>query len=212
MKQVLSLSTLLVLFLVGGFFVSQQNDFTTMFTLYIQNGHLFASYLTYIVILVVSVVLMPLSSMPLIPIMTSIAGPFITGILNVIGWTIGAIIAFWIARVCRKSFLGKFTSLEKIDALVETIPKKSLFLFVLLLRLTLPVDITSYALGLTKSLGFLEYFVATFIGVLWFSFAFAYLGDALINGNILLFIQISSASLVIFLIGWYLLRRSRNSK
>ena len=107
--------------------------------------------------------------------------------------------------------LSRFVSLEKLDSLVELFPKDTRFLVVVLLRLTLPVDLVSYALGLTKTLGFVEYSLGTLVGVTWFSFAFAYLGDALLSGNMPLLIELGGASLVIFLTGWYLLRRSNHS-
>lgn len=168
------------------------------------------SYIAYVLILVAAVVLMPLTVMPLIPLAASVLGPFATAILSIFGWTIGAMIAFLIARHLGRPILEKFTSLEKLDALLELFPKDTRFLFIVLLRLTLPVDLVSYALGLTKSLGFIEYSLATFVGVIWFSFAFAYLGDALLTGNTPLLIELGGLSLVIFLIGWYLLKRSQN--
>lgn len=169
------------------------------------------SYLAYTAILIAAVVFMPLTVMPLIPLATSIIGPLPTAILSVIGWTVGAMIAFLIARHLGRPILEKFVPLQKLDAIVDYFPDKAQFIFVVLLRLTLPVDLVSYALGLTKSLGFIEYSVATFIGVIWFSFAFAYLGEALLSGNMPLLIELGGLSLVIFVAGWYLLKRRINN-
>ncbi len=182
----------------------------TFFKTYIS-GMDIVSYVTYVLLLIVAVVLMPLTVMPLIPLAASILGPFMTAILSILGWTLGAMIAFLISRHLGRPVLKKFISLQKLDDLLEIFPDRTRFLFVVILRLTLPVDIVSYALGLTKSLGFIEYSLATFLGVIWFSFAFAYLGEALLTGNMPLLIELGGASLVIFLIGWYLLRQSRNN-
>jgi hypothetical protein len=45
------------------------------------------------------------------------------------------------------------------------------------------------------------------LGVIYFSFAFAYLGEAIFAGNLYIFIEIGLLSLAIFLTGWYLLKR-----
>lgn len=211
MKQTLVIGIPLVLFIVVGIILSQQSDFVFSLTQYMETGGVFV-YFVYVLMLVAAVVFMPLTVTPLIPVASSIMGPFVTGVLSVIGWTLGSMIAFLIARYVGKPFLEKFISFKKLDELSTMVPEKSQFMFIVLLRLTLPVDLISYALGLTKSLGFTKYSVATLVGVTWFSFSFAYLGDALIKGNLILFLKLLLASLVIFLLGWYLLRQSKNSK
>ena len=167
------------------------------------------SYLVYVLLLTTAVVLMPVTVMPLIPLATALMGPLPTALLSIVGWTLGGVIAFLISRLIGRPFLKHFISLEKIDALAAQFPSDTRFLMIVLLRMTLPVDVASYALGLTTSIGVLEYTAATFVGVIWFSFAFAYLGDALLTGNMPLLIEISGASLLVFITGWYLLRQSK---
>lgn len=166
-------------------------------------------YVTYVLLLVGAVVLMPLTVMPLIPLAAAVLGPLPTALLSILGWTLGSVIAFLLARRFGRPLLSKFISLEAIDKVTDSFPPHIRFLGIVLLRNTLPVDIVSYALGLSASIGVVEYTLATAVGVSWFSFAFAYAGGALLSGNKPLLIELIGVSLVIFLGGWYFLQRSR---
>lgn len=168
-----------------------------------------ASYIAYVLILTAAVVFMPLTVMPVIPIAASIMGPLATAVLSVIGWSLGGAIAFLLARYLGRPALERFVDLKKMDSLVDKMPPQTHFWYIILLRLTLPVDLVSYALGLTKSLSFYSYIAATVIGVTWFSFAFAYLGEAFFEGNTLLFMELSLLSVFIFLTGWYFLNKKK---
>jgi len=170
------------------------------------------SYVAFVLILILAVVAMPLTVMPLIPIATAALGPLPTALLSVVGWTIGGSIAFLIARHLGRPLLVRYVSLEKLTAIEDKIPAESHFWVVVLLRLTLPVDLISYGLGLTKSLSFSSYFVGTLVGVSWFSFAFAYIGEALFTGNRLLLLEFVLPSLGIFLIAWYILKLKQRDK
>lgn len=167
------------------------------------------SYFTYVAILVVAVVAMPVTVMPLIPIAATLIGPLTTAVLSVIGWTVGGAIAFLIARHVGRPILERYVSFEKLDELTQCIPTEARFLSIVLLRLTLPVDLVSYALGFSRTIGFFEYVAATFVGVIWFSFAFAYMGDALLDHNVVLLIEIGAASMLLLTVCWLLLSAKR---
>jgi len=170
------------------------------------------SYLMYVLILTAAVVFMPLAVMPVIPLAAALFGPFMTAVLSIIGWSLGAAIAFLLARRLGRPLLQKYLPLEKLDQTLALFPPNTHFWFIIILRMTLPVDLVSYALGLTKSLSFTSYIVATIIGVSWFSFAFAYMGDAFFKGDLIVLFEIALASLAIFGIGWYILRAKRSDK
>jgi len=169
-------------------------------------------YGAYVLALTAAVVFMPLTVMPLIPIAAGIFGPFVTSILSIIGWSLGAAIAFLIARYWGRPVVERFFNTENMDALIARIPSKTHFWFIVLLRLTLPVDLVSYALGLAKSLSFTSYIAATILGVTWFSFAFAYMGDALFKGNTIEILEIALVSLSVFILGAYTLRLLKSGK
>ncbi len=171
------------------------------------SGHSFLSYGVFVTLLVTATVFMPVTVLPLIPVVSPIFGPFLTGVLSVIGWTIGAAGAFGIARICGRPFLERFIPLAKLDMAVERIPSETRFVAMVLLRMTVLVDIMSYALGLTRSIAFVPYLVATVAGVSYFSFAFAYLGDALFEKNNGMLLVLGSGSLVLFAVCWAILIR-----
>ena len=171
-------------------------------------AHQHLGYLAYVLLLTIAVVCMPVTIMPLIPVASELFGPFATAILSVIGWVLGAAIAFLIARHLGRPILERFFDLTPVDRIARSVPANTRFLYIVLLRLTLPVDIVSYALGLTKSVTFSEYLLATSIGVVWFSFAFAYLSDALLTRNTLILVELAAASVFVFVTACIILRRS----
>ncbi len=66
--------------------------------------------------------------------------------------------------------------------------------------MVIPVDVLSYVLGLVSTVSLFEYTYTTLIGVSWFSFVFAYSGDALSTRNYVLLGSIGVASVFILLI------------
>lgn len=212
MKRLLVLVLPGVLFAFVALLLFQQDAFMDAATRFIKGDHLLISYIAFVLLLTIAVVCMPFTILPLVPLAASVFGPFVTSLLSIVGWTLGSIIAFLIARYLGRPFLQRFVSLDKLDEFVEMIPENAHFFFIVLLRLCLPIDLMSYALGLTKSLGFVQYSAATFVGVLWTSFSLPYLGTAILNGNMKVMLGLASVSLVIFVLGWYLLNRIKKSK
>jgi uncharacterized membrane protein YdjX (TVP38/TMEM64 family) len=133
--------------------------------------------LIYTVVSGVAVVVAPVSTLPLIPLAVGIWGWFITGVLSIIGWTIGSQIAFYLARGYGKNLVKKFASLERFTDFEKRFSTKNLFWTIVLLRMTVPVDVLSYALGLFSHMTSRSYFLATIIGITPFAFIFSYLGS-----------------------------------
>jgi uncharacterized membrane protein YdjX (TVP38/TMEM64 family) len=159
----------------------------------------------YIIITIVAVVIAPISTLPLIPIATAIWGWFWAGVFSIIGWTIGAQIAFYLAHRFGKSFIRRITSMERLKEIESRISTHHLFWTVVLLRMTIPVDVLSYALGLFSHMKRGAYFFSTLIGVTPFAFILAYTGTL----PILYQIVFLSAGIFAALL-WYALRRRRS--
>lgn len=153
----------------------------------------------FVTCLAAAVVFLPLTAMPLIPMGSMVFGPLVTSLLSILGWTIGAVGAFLVSRYIARPVILRISDLDGLEKFIQNYTGKTRFILIVLLRLTVPVDIGSYALGLISSVRLLEYTLATLIGVTWFSFAFAYLGDNLINSNILGIVSIVSLSAIIFI-------------
>lgn len=140
----------------------------------------------YFVLVAASVVLLPFSSLPLLPLATRSYGVVLTALLSAAGWWAGCLIAFQIARLGRR-YLERITSMAAVDRIEEKIPEDVGFGGIVVLRMILPVDLVSFALGLLKRLRFRTYAVASLVGILPFAFLMSYAGGQLGAGRFLSF-------------------------
>ena len=154
-----------------------------------------------------SVVLAPVSMLPLIPLASHLWGWFLAGFLSVLGWLIGAQIAFFLARRYGKPFVKRIISIEKLHKLEQQIPEEHLFWTVVFLRMCVSVDLLSYALGLFSNMKNGSYMLATFLGITPFAFIFAYTGT--LSGNYQIVIVIVASCLGA---AWYLTRKRKSEK
>ena len=159
--------------------------------------------LIYVLLATSSTVLAPINTLPLIPIATTLWGGFISALLSITAWTLGAIIAFILARKFGKPFIEKHYSLEKISRYEKILGNKYVFWNIVFLRIMIPVDILSYAIGLFTSVKLSIYSLATLIGVSPFAFLLAY------SANFPLLLQIGVGALVLLAI-YFGYQKTRN--
>lgn len=160
-----------LLFILVSYFTKQNIDAIQSLI-----GNSFAGILIYILITIFAIVFAPVSMMPLVPVAANVWGIFYSAIFNIIGWAIGSFIVFFICRKYGKNIIKKFVSLKEIEKIESQIPKRNVFFGIVILRMTTPVDILSYALSLLTRVDFKTYAFATIIGIIPFAFAFSYLG------------------------------------
>jgi uncharacterized membrane protein YdjX (TVP38/TMEM64 family) len=180
----------ILLFILSSFFSQQYSGYLVNFIGENKTGGI----LIYIASIVIAIVLAPLTILPLIPIAVEIWGILWTSIFSIIGLIIGSAIAFWIARKFGTVLVKKFVSLDNIAEISKKIPNRNLFWYLIFLRIIIPVDILSYALGLFTKISWKLFLSTTIIGVIPMIFVFAYFGTipmkyqllALITGIILL--------------------------
>ena len=153
----------------------------------------------YLVLVVASVLLLPFSSLPLLPFAVKIYGVVLAALLSAAGWWIGCLIAFQIARLGRR-YLERVASMEALDRIEAQIPDDVGFGGIVVLRMILPVDIVSFALGLLKRLRFGTYAAASLIGILPFAFVWSYAGGQLASGEFLSFILVVVAMTALVLV------------
>ncbi len=128
----------------------------------------------YVSLATISTVVAPINTLPLIPIATALWGGFISALLSITAWTLGAIIAFLLARRFGKPFIERHYDLDKISRYEKLLGDKYIFWNIVALRVMIPVDILSYAIGLFTSVKLSTYTLATLIGVSPFAFLLAY--------------------------------------
>jgi len=145
------------------------------------------------------VVLAPLTIIPLIPVASVVFGPFWAGLYTIIGWFLGSVVAFIIAREFGKPVLEKFVSLKTLEKYENYIPKEMEFWWVVLLRAVVQVDILSYALGLFSRISLWKYSLATFIGMAPMAFIISYAGEALLKGEFKTFVILAVVFTILFI-------------
>jgi len=167
-------SLLIIIGLFGLVSYFTQENVEIIGEIILKGGNL--SVLLYILTTFLAIVAAPLTSIPLIPAVVQVWGIFLTSLFSIIGWTIGSLGAFWIARAFGVSIVSKVESLERIRTVVNRIPRRKMFWYMIFLRLTIPVDILSYALGLFTKVSWKMFLLTTFIGVIPITFLFSYIG------------------------------------
>ena len=161
----------------------------------------------YVTVIMISIIATPVSTLPFIPLASSLWGWVVAGILSIIGWWLGAQIAFLLARHYGKPLVQKLVSLETLEKFEKSIPEEHLFWSVVLLRMVVSVDLLSYALGLFSSMKTTSYALATLIGITPFAFIFAYSGTLSPKYQVGIFIGASAIAVI-----WFLTRRKTSSQ
>lgn len=170
-RSFIEISLIILLFVLFSYIIQSNLD---LFKSYI--GSNLQGMLIYVLISIIAIVIAPISTMPMIPVASNLWGGFTAGVLSIIGWTIGSMIAFIIARKYGVKIVKWIIPIEKIARFEKSLPEENIFWTIVFLRMVIPVDILSYALGLFSKMKTNRYFFATLIGVTPFAFVFAYLG------------------------------------
>lgn len=163
--------------------------------------------LSYIGIMILSIVIAPISTGFLLPIAANGWGPIAAAIYSIIGWTTGAMIAFFLAKKYGLQLVKNVKMVKKLRAVERAIPKRNMFLVVVLLRMALPVDLLSYVLGIFSSMGYWMFFWSTVIGISPFAFIFSYAAISSVTSQILVSVL---GSLVFFAGVYWVFSKSRS--
>lgn len=162
-----------ILFILVSFLVQNNKDAVSSFVS--AGGWL--SVIAYIFFGILAVVVPPATNMFLIPIGTASWGPVVTALLNILGWTLGSIIAFFLARKFGEQLHTKFPKLFEFPIVEKIIGTRYPVLTLIFIRLSFPVDIVSYAIGFFTKIKFPTYLMATVIGITPFAFFYAYASE-----------------------------------
>ncbi|MBP6881496.1 MAG: TVP38/TMEM64 family protein [Candidatus Pacebacteria bacterium] len=162
---------LLTLFLIAGYFSQVYLDTFVQ----LLDGRMATGMILYVLGATIATIIAPLSFFPVLPVAVSLWGSFIAAVLSIIAWSLGAAIAFLLARRFGKPLVLRFVGEKKMSLFPQLIPQKRLFIAVIFLRIALPVDLLSYALGLLGIMRFWPYLAATIIGITPFALGFSYL-------------------------------------
>lgn len=128
----------------------------------------------YAAVAIGAIVVAPISSLPLVPIAAAAWGSFVTALITLAAWTAGSIAAFLIARMYGRRIIGRVVDRGSMRKLERLLGADGMFVSALLLRMVVPVDILSYALGLFSTIRTVPYIAATVIGMVPFILFFSY--------------------------------------
>lgn len=202
-KECIGVGVIVSLFVISTILAQQ---FSGQLQSYVEGYGIYGIFF-YVIITILSVVLAPLNTLFLLPIATAIWGPLVAAFLSIIGWTLGALVAYFLARVFGHPLVIRFANLKRIDEISRALPKRNIFIWIVLARMALPVDILSYALGLFIVIPYRTYALATLIGVSPFAFIFAYASDAAPIFTVLAGVL----ALITILLGVYWFRKASKS-
>ncbi len=204
-KKYTSLTLIMLSLLVIIFFFMRQDTFQ-LFRQAVQDN-LAWGVIVYISLEMVSIVVVPVTTIVLIPLAVDFFGPFLAAIYSIIGWLMGGALAFSLARNLGRPIIEKFFNVKDVGKYRKYISEDIGFWTVVLLRLLLPVDILSYALGLFSVISFRRYMLATLIGITPFAFIFTYTGQALIMGQYGGAAILAIVSVVILVFLWRIVKK-----
>lgn len=191
----LTIAGLIALFVVVTYFA---NAHQAVLQSFVENSPA-AGVFIYLVLGMFDAVIAPGSTLPLVPVAGKLWGALGGGLLTIGGWVWGSTVAFWLARRFGEPVVKHLASEKKIETVKTYIPE-NLFWGVVLIRLVLPLDVTSYALGLFTTIGYGEYIAATIVGVAPGAFLLASLGSLPAAYEVLIY----AASVVLFI--WFIQR------
>lgn len=170
LKEIGIAALVIVLFVGASAAVQEYADFfaTIPFALGVEG------MIVYVAITIVAVVIAPVSTLPLLPVAVGLWGSLSAALLSIFGWTVGAVVAFFLARRFGRPIIHRFVDLRNLEQFEKALPEEHIFWSLVFLRMALPVDVLSYAVGLFTKISFPTYFSSTVFGILPFAFVFSY--------------------------------------
>ena len=163
---------------------------------YFQN-HVFLGGLILFGLSVVSVLISPFSSVPLLPSAILAWGSFLTFSILFPAWVTGGILAYFIGSLTQEKILRHFFSFEKIEYYKKLISPRSQFLLVLIFQAVTPSEISSYTLGIIHY-DFKKYLLIIALTDSLYALVIVYAASVLVSGKILLFAGIILIGAIIF--------------
>lgn len=150
---------------------------------------------------VLAVLLPLLSNLPLVPAAVVAWGPWWTAGLLLLGWIVGAALAFVLGRHARALILRHFPSAQRHADIDRLIHPQHRLLSLVMLRMTFPVDVLSYSLGLfSRTTTLAENVLSTTLGAAPFALLFALLPTLSASAQLIIFA--GSALAFVAYAGW----------
>jgi len=162
-----------------------------------------AGVVFYVLILATSIVFAPLGTGFLLPVAANSYGPVLAALYSILGWTIGSVGAFWIARHFGFRKLKETPFIQRIHVYESSVPRRHFYGLIVLFRMALPVDAVSYALGFASTISYPAFLVTTVLGITPLAFVFMFAATS----SIAIQFTVSILATLLFLAGTYFVYR-----
>ncbi len=153
---------------------------------------------------VLSALISPFSSAPLVPFAIIVWGNWITFWILFVGWMAGELASYAIGRYVGSPVVSRIVSAERVEAWREVISRRVTFFMALLFRIATPAE-TGYVFGLVRY-HFGAYVVITFIAEAPIAALMVWASDALVAQDFISFAGIAAGAVFISVAAVYLLR------
>jgi uncharacterized membrane protein YdjX (TVP38/TMEM64 family) len=167
--------------------------------------HFILAALLFFLFSILSVLLGPLTSSPLVPIAVAVWGKWLTFFLLMAGWVVGGTISYFIGRSVGYVLLLRFVSREQIESWRTFISRETNFLFALLFRFAMPAE-TGYVFGLVRY-ELWKFLLVTILVEIPVAIALIFVGDALIAESFATFAALAILAVGILGGAGYFLRK-----
>ena len=198
--------------LAVSFFLYVSSIFRDIFARYVDHianffqSHEFFGVGIFVFVSAISVVLSPLSSLPLIPSAIDVWGKLLTFVFLMVGWFVGSWIGYLIGGYAGAKIIRRFFNLDKAEYYKKKLSEKSQFWLVVLFRLAIPSEITGFTLGVLRyHLG--KYLFAVFLTEIPFAFISVYLGNYFLEGSFLVFSTLFALTVSLIILASYYFHR-----
>lgn len=170
-------------------------------------AHTGEAMIFFVLLAAISAMILPFSSVPIVPFAVSLWGMWTTGALLLTGWLIGGIGAYMIGRYAAHPIIAQFMKEEKLTRYKHYVSDRLTFTRALLLRFSLPAEI-GYAFGLIQY-HFVLYIIVTIIAEVPLAFLTIQASDAFVHLEFFSFIGWIVALGFLMVVSYILFRRKR---
>lgn len=204
-KPILSFSVTTIL-IVALFWLAVRLDLPAMTERIVEENYYLAAAF-YLFLLALSTIVSPITVLPIVPVIALSLGPFPTAILSILGWTMGAAGVFVVVKLGFLPLIVRFVPETRLARYETYLPAKTRFWFLVMFRMIVPVEISSYLIAIFTTVGFREFLAGTALGVLPFAFIFSYAGPAFFSKNIFQIAFLATVGVLIFCLAYFVLTR-----
>lgn len=194
---------MIVLFLISSYL-------TKTYTVELKNfigQYYYLGIFIYLFLGVIDAMGIPVSNVPLLPVVSTAYGFFMGVLLTSVSWFVGSVVAFRVARKYGVKIVKRFISLNKLESFQKYLPESNFFFSIIFFRILMPHDFVNYGYGIFTKVKETPFLMYSAIGIVLSVFIYSTLDKlSLLYQVIIIFVAI----VLFYLVFYYLPRRRKN--